>query len=197
VIRSTPTSSSPARGVPAPRTVRLRTNSRDAVRAAIEAVGGLPAIFKVMGGEGGVGVARVDSWPSAYSVADLATSRASTVFVREFVPDALHWRLVVVADRVVAAYPNPTKDDDFRSRAPTDADDYRREPPPAAVEVAVRAVATLDVDLGGVDVLVTQDGRALVLEVNFPCFFAQAEIRAGVDVGGPIVDALLRSSKPG
>ena len=61
-------------------------------------------------------------------------------------------------------------------------------------DIAVRAMATLELEFGGVDVLESPRGLHL-LEANFPCYFAHPYEEAGIDVAGPMVDYLMAKSK--
>lgn len=184
-------------GVPVPRTTYVCGGGRERLRRAVEWAGGLPVVLKGMGSEGGVGVVRVDTMAGLFSTVDLALAQGMEPELCEYVADALHWRLVVVGDRVVAAYPNPTMCDDFRSAPSEDPAEYRAGAPAGLAEVAVRAVAAFGVDFGGVDVLVDGAGRAWVLEVNSPCYYPQAQEMAGIDVAGAMVDHLLARAAGG
>jgi glutathione synthase/RimK-type ligase-like ATP-grasp enzyme len=60
---------------------------------------------------------------------------------------------------------------------------------------AVRAVRAQRLFFGGVDLLRHPSGRLYVIEVNFPCFFAQATLGGGVDVAGPMIDFLSERAR--
>jgi glutathione synthase/RimK-type ligase-like ATP-grasp enzyme len=108
-----------------------------------------------------------------------------------YVPDATHWRVIVVGDRVAGFYRNRTEEDDFRTYASDDPDDYRTPPSPEIMQTAIRAVQVQEVEFGGVDILEHPSGRHYLLEVNFPCYFAGAQLDGGHDVAGAMVDWLL------
>lgn len=182
-------------GVPVPRSIYCHGIERARLRAAVERLGGLPIVVKTPGGEGGVGTMVADSFPALVSLLDYVRSRGTTPRLVAYVPDAVHWRAVVVGARVVAAYPNPTSDDDFRSRPSSDAAEYTSSPAADLEQVAVAATQALDLEFGGVDVMRHASGRLYVLEVNMPCYFAQAQVRGGIDVAGAMVDHLLAKSR--
>lgn len=178
-------------GLPVPRSERLPWVEPEAVALAIERLGGLPVVLKLGGGEGGAGVMRLDTFTSLLSVLEGMQLRGIEPLLQAHVPDAMHWRLVVVGDRVVAAYQNPLRADGFRSHASTVPADYLLPPPAGAEAVAVAAAQALQVGLAGVDVLAHPSGRLYLLEANFPCYFPQAQVVGGMDVAGPMVDWLL------
>lgn len=179
-------------GVPTPRTVHCHTAERPILERYAKQVGGFPLIFKATGFSGGVGVVRIDSMPILNAMVDFSLAMGRAPLIMAFVPDATHWRLVVVGDRVVSSYRNLTPPEDFRSVASADTADYDAEPPPGLEEVAVRAAYSLRSEMGGVDALFHEkSGRVYVLESNFPCYFAQAQSVTGVDTSGAMVDHLL------
>ena len=48
------------------------------------------------------------------------------------------------------------------------------------------------VPTAGVDILETADGKLYLLEANFPCYFAQAQVAVGVDIAVMMLDYLLQ-----
>ncbi len=182
-------------GLPLPRGVWVHDPDRDRLRAQVAHVGGLPVVLKAGGGEGGVGVLRADSWAGLFGLVDYLHSQGTTPRLMAYVPDGVHWRLVVVGDAVVAAYPNPVAADDFRSQPSGDAADYTAAPDPEWAALAVEATQALGVAFGGVDLLVHPSGRAYLLECNFPCYYPQAQTVGGIDVAGPMVAWLAAKAR--
>lgn len=181
-------------GLPVPPTVPVVTTDRDVLRGHVAELGGFPLVVKVDGGECGIGVMRVDSFAGLFSLIDHLGSQGVQPLLSAFIPDALHWRLVVVGNRVVAAYPNHVVEDDFRSKPSTDPAEYVTEAPPDLAAVAVRAVHAMRREFGGVDVLADGRGRLVLLEANFPCYFPVAQTAAGIDVAGAMIDYLLEKA---
>jgi hypothetical protein len=179
------------RGVPMPRSAVVTEVDADGVARLMRTLGGLPVVVKVSGGEGGVGVMRADTAEGLQPLLEFLVSRGFRPQVQAFVPDALHWRVVVVGQQVVATYKNPIKSNDFRSTPSNDAADYGTSAPAAVEAAALAATAALRLEFAGVDVLEHSSGRVYVLEANSPCYHAQAE-HYGIDVGGPMLDHLIR-----
>lgn len=178
-------------GLAVPRTFWLTNGDRDLLRSYVEQLGGLPVVVKALGYSRGVGTIRADSLASLFSIVDYALVGGGRPLLTSYVPDAVHWRLVVVGDQVVSTYRNVTDDDDFRTSGSDELEDYLATPPEGANELAIRACHALRHAHGGVDVLEHPSGRLYVLEANFPCYYATAQLEAGVDVAGPMVDYLL------
>lgn len=182
-------------GLPTPRSLPLGSTDRDALRAAVDHLGGLPLVLKAPGFEGGAGVMRVDSLASLFSLADFLSAQGAAAFLSAYVGDAEHWRVVVVGERAVAAHLNPLLADDFRSAPSDDPADFTATPDADLANLAVRAVRALRLEFGGVDILRHESGRLYLLEANFPCYFPTAQTVAGIDVAGAMVDHLIAKSR--
>jgi len=182
-------------GLPTPRTLPVVSSDRDRLRAAVADVGGLPAIVKLLGFEGGVGAIRVDSLPTLFSTIDFLLASGQQPLLCAFIDEAVHWRATVVGERVVAAYRNTPLTDDFRTSGSEDLADFTANPDPALAELAIRAAAVLRVEFAGVDILEHPSGRLYLLEANFPCYFAQAQEVAGIDVAGAMVEHLTGKAR--
>jgi hypothetical protein len=190
-------------GLPVPRTIYCATTNRALLRSFVDQLGGFPIVLKFTGGSRGVGVIQVDSQPALVSLVDYALSQGRNPLLCAYVDNAVHWRVVVVGDRAVAAYRNPTDEDDFRTYGSDAIEDFTATPDPELAALAIRAVHTLRLEFGGVDILEHASGRYYVLESNFPCYFAHAQLVAGIDVAGAMVDhlqekaaRLVRCEKP-
>jgi hypothetical protein len=178
-------------GLPVPRTVYCSNGDRRLLKSFVEQLGGFPIVVKLLGGSGGIGVMRADSLPALYSLVDYAIWQGRNPLLCAYVEDAVHWRVVVIGNRAVAAYKNPRDDDDFRTYGGNDPSDVTADPPAKLAEIAVRALDVLQNEFGGVDLLVHSSGRCYLLEANFPCYFPHAQEVAGIDVAGMMLDYLL------
>ncbi|HEU0169068.1 MAG TPA: 2OG-Fe(II) oxygenase [Chloroflexota bacterium] len=182
-------------GLPIARTIYCSTTDRETLRSYVRQLGGLPIVVKLLGASSGIGVIRVDSLAALFSLIDYLRSQGSNPLLCAYVPDAVHWRLVVVGEQVVAAYRNITDTDDFRTYADHDPANYSIEVRPDMAEVAVGACRLLGHEFGGVDVLEHASGRLYLLEANFPAYFPQAQLVTGVDIAGAMVDHLLAKAE--
>lgn len=181
-------------GLPIPRTIFCGTGNRELLTRYAERLGGFPLVFKIPGFSTGVGVGRIDSLAGLFSFADLALALGRHPLLMAYVPDSVHWRMVVVGDRAVAAYRNVIRADDFRSTATRDEADYATAAGAGLTDLAVRATRALRLEFAGVDILEHPSGRAYLLEANFPCYYAQAQDVAGVDISGAMIDHLIRKA---
>src|SRR5262245_43069085 len=82
-------------GIPVPQTIYVATAERDVLDRSIDRLGGFPIVAS-LGGEGGRGTLRLDSRPSFYSTMEFCADHGLVAALSAFVPDAMHWRVVVV-----------------------------------------------------------------------------------------------------
>lgn len=177
-------------GLPIPTTVYCSTTNRAVIDKHVARVGGFPLIVKILGHSRGVGVIRVDSLPALYSLLDYELSQGANPLLAQYIDEAAHWRLIVLGDRVIAAYRNRPIANDFRPHVAEGQTRFDIAPSEAMQDVAVRAVHSMQLEFGGVDVLEQADGKFYLLETNFPCYFGHAEEFGGVDIAGMMVDYL-------
>ncbi|MCB9526538.1 MAG: hypothetical protein H6702_24620 [Myxococcales bacterium] len=181
-------------GAAVPAWADLPSAAPAALDAAEAAVGPPPWVVKIPGHAGGHGVFQVDSRPALSSLTDYLLGEGQTPWLMAFAP-GVHWRVVVVGDRAVAAYPNPVRPGDFRTQGTEDPRQVVDRVPAALAQAAITACSALGVRHGGVDLVVAPGRPPVVLETNFPCYFAHAEVLAGVPVAAAMV-AWLRAAPP-
>lgn len=162
--------------IPIPRTVHVTAPAdEEAVVAAASRLGD-PVVVKPNTTTRGIGHVLAHDLDSLRGVLDYlelihsfpATADRSFLLQR-YHPAARDLRLTVIDGAVVGAVerrlPESAGDDEWVRNVHRGATAVAIEAPPAAVDVAERAAAELDVAVLGVDVLLTADGP-LVLEVN-------------------------------
>ena len=182
-------------GLATPRSFPVIDANRERLRSHVEVLGGLPVVVKLLGWSGGVGTMRVDSLPALFSLIDLLKAQGNTPWLMAYIPDAVHWRVIVLGAAAIAAYTNPREVDDFRTFGNTDPAAFTTEVPPRLATLAVGAVAAQRLEFGGVDILEHASGRLYLLEANFPCYFAHAMEFGGFDIAGPMVDHLIAKAR--
>jgi hypothetical protein len=176
-------------GIPVPPTVFCGNANHAQLERWVQRLGGFPVIAK-MGGTAGVGVIMLDSPAALYSFVEYALSLGRPPALCAYIRDAVHWRVVVVRSRVIAAYTCEALPGDFRAVAPNSAGIFTKEPPPVVAALAANAVRATRLELGGVDIVERADG-SYVLESNFPFYFPHAQVEGGIDVAGAMLDHLL------
>ncbi|MFO7568145.1 MAG: hypothetical protein R6X02_36225 [Enhygromyxa sp.] len=167
-----------AAGLPVPET--LWTNDPAAVKRFCA---GREAIYKPVSG----GAATRKITPDDLADERLAKLAGAPVCFQELLPgDDL--RVYVIDGRVVCAL-----------RITTDAIDFRQneqrleaiELEPEIARICVRAAEVIGLPYTGMDIKADRSGRTKILELNPSAMFLGFEQQAGVDICGPLCDALV------
>lgn len=181
-------------GIPIPKTIHALPPTLEAARHAAERLGGYPLVLKVPGRSHGVGVLKLDTPEALAGVLDLVWASGGGGSLMEYIRPAVHWRVIVVGVEVAASYVNPERPEDFRTHVEERRELFEATLPEEARRVALESCAALGLEMGGVDVLVREDGEVFVLEVNAPCYFGHPWEVVGVDVAGALLKHLLGKS---
>lgn len=180
-------------GLPIIPTVFGLPSSKKELELAAHRLGGFPLVAKAENGSHGIGVMLFESLSSLVSVADYLNVSAAPqqYIVRQFIDYTVNARIIVLGDRVLATIGYERREDDFRSNVSAG----RKKAVPMTLTkdieaLAVRAVHALGLEMGGVDILLTKEGKPFIAEVNFPCDFSKAQSLTGVDIASSMVEYL-------
>lgn len=183
----------PKFGISTPRTIPLNTTNKAILKEYSEALNGFPIIIKSLGGEGGIGVIKVDSLESLFSMADFLNKTGGFFILREFIDVSRSIRAVVLDREVIASVEYISANDDFRTnRKATSVKEIAC--PEEIKKLAVDSLEAKDLEFGGVDILIFNN-KPFVLEVNFPCYFAGPQKITGVNIAEKMLDYLIKKSK--
>ena len=172
-------------GIPATTFVREK---RD-VLPAIERVGGVPIIIKLLEGTQGIGVILADTVKIAEAIIETLQSTKQNVLVQKFVAESKgrDVRAFVVGDRVVAAMRRVAQGTEFRSNVHRGGLTERVELDDTYCATAVRAAQIMGLRVAGVDMLEGHDGPQ-VMEVNSSPGLEGIEACTQLDIAGAVVD---------
>lgn len=182
-------------GVSVVPTIYSLPSNREELKKYVEHLGGFPIVIKDMGGSHGVGVMRIDSLESMYSVVDVLLAKGGSYILRKYIDYEAHYRLIVLGDKVVGTVEYPRVEKDFRSNVGNDLHVIETKCSKEVEDVAISAVKAKDFEFGGVDVLVDGNGNPYVAEANFPCFFPRVQTATGIDVSGMMVEHLVKKAQ--
>lgn len=170
-------------------------NTKD-VKGLIRSVGGAPLIVKLVEGTQGIGVVLAPTQKAAESVIEAFRGLKANILVQEFVPEAesRDLRYFVIGNRVVAAMQRTGSPGEFRSNLHRGGEATAHTPRADEVETAIKAAATLGLNVAGVDLLRSKRGP-LVLEVNSSPGLQGIEKATGIDVAGKVVEFMERDLK--
>ncbi len=175
-----------AHDVGIPRTAMARTP--DAIRAAVDAVGGTPVIIKLLQGTQGVGVMIAESAGAVESTIDTLWGLGQNIILQEFVAESKgrDLRAIVVGGELVAAMRRTARQGEFRSNLHRGGAGQRVELPPEYARAALDAARIMGLGVAGVDLLESKAGPR-VIEVNSSPGLRGIERTTGIDVAQRIV----------
>jgi len=182
-------------GVGTPKTIF--TNYSGRVDEIIAGVGGPPLVIKLLEGTQGYGVILAESVRGAKSVIEAFNKTRTRIIVQEFIKESsgTDIRAFVVGRRVVAAMRRKaTKRGEFRSNLHQGGIGEAIELTDIERKTALKAAATMGLDVAGVDMLQSNRGP-LVIEVNASPGLEGIEKYTGVDVARKIVMYIERQVK--
>ncbi|MBI5068912.1 MAG: RimK family alpha-L-glutamate ligase [Deltaproteobacteria bacterium] len=174
-------------GIDIPRTAMCRY--RDEVPQAVEQVGGLPCIIKLLQGTQGVGVMIASTMGEVQGMLDTLWRLGQEILLQELIRESLgrDLRALVIGDRVVAAMRRTARTGEFRSNLHRGGEGQALELPAEYAEVAVKATRVIGLEVAGVDMLESRTGPK-VMEVNSSPGFEGLEAATGLDIAGLYVE---------
>jgi len=175
-------------GLEIPRTVCCQ--NRDSAMAAWESLGKDCVVKPLFGGEGR-GIVRIQDPDMAWRVFSTLEQLQAVIYVQEFLASpGYDLRLLVIGDAVFCVKrQNPL---DWRSNVSRGGTAVEHEPTFEQVAIAFRACRSIDAWMAGVDILTTDDGRDLVLEVNAVPGWRATAAALQIDIARVVLEKLIK-----
>jgi hypothetical protein len=184
------------KNISTPPTIPYLSPNRTILEKSVDTLGGFPIIIKALGGSHGVGVMKIDSLSSLFSVCDFIRKHSKEIILRKFIPSTYSARLIVLGDSVIDSIQYNAPKGDFRSNEGATPNVAPMKFSSEVEATAVAAVKALNLEFGGVDIMVEESSNQhFVTEVNFPCYFARCQNLTGTDISGQMVEYLLAKGK--
>jgi ribosomal protein S6--L-glutamate ligase len=170
-----------------PRTVMCRY--REEVEGAVEMVGGLPCIIKLIQGTQGMGVMIATTPAEVAGLLDTLWTLGQEILLQELVAESKgkDVRALVIGDRVVAAMRRTARGGEFRSNIHRGGVAEAVELPREFGEAAVKAARVMGLEVAGVDMLEARTGPK-IMEVNSSPGFEGLEAATGADIASLYVE---------
>ena len=158
------------------------------IRRAVDELGGLPVIVKVLEGTHGNGVLLLNDDKTLISLLNLFHKSGEQVIMQEFIEEAkgADFRAFVVGDKVVAAMKRQASPGEFRSNLHRGASATPLQLTEEEEELAVRASRALNLEVSGVDILRSSRGP-LIMEINASPGLEGIETSTGIDIAFQIM----------
>ena len=162
---------------------------KEDVLPAIEKLGGVPVIIKLLEGSQGVGVILADNVKIAEAIIETLQSARQNVLLQKFVAESKgkDIRAFVVGGRVVAAMRRKATGTEFRSNVHRGGSTEAVQLDEQYERTAVQAAQIMGLRVAGVDMLEGKDGPQ-VMEVNSSPGLEGIEAATGVDIAGAMID---------
>lgn len=164
-----------------PRTVMARSPSQ--IERALLAVGGPPAVVKLIQGTQGVGVLLAETLPALEAILDTLWGLGQNILIQEFIAESRgrDTRALVVGGRVVAAMQRTARVGEFRSNIHRGGAGRAITLPEEFEKVAIKATEVMGLQVAGVDLLASKAGPK-VIEINSSPGFEGLEAATGKNI---------------
>jgi ribosomal protein S6--L-glutamate ligase len=158
------------------------------VPSALREVGGLPAIFKPLGGAQGMGVILIETEAAANSLVGLGWEWNQPCLLQKFYPEAAgeDLRFIVIGGEVAAAMKRVAKKGDWRANFHSGGKGVCYRTTASDKRLALKSAKAVGLNFCGVDVLITNNGP-VVVEVNASPGLQEISRVTGVDIAGELV----------
>lgn len=172
-------------GIPATSYVKDKYD----VLPAIERVGGVPIIIKLLEGTQGIGVLLAHTLESATSIIELLQSQKQNILIQKFVAESKgkDIRAIVVGDQVIAAMRRVAQGQEFRSNVHRGGRTEMVELRDEYKECAIRAARMMGLGIAGVDMLESKEGPQ-IMEINSSPGLEGIEGCTKLDIAGAFID---------
>lgn len=173
-------------GIDVPTTVCARSPA--GLEAALELVGGCPAIVKLQQGTQGIGTMIADTPQAAHSLLETFWAMGQDIVLQEYVRESKgrDVRAIVVGGRVIAAMRRVAKKGEFRANLHRGAKGTGVDLPASYRSAAIRAAKAMGLGVAGVDMLEGRRGPR-ILEINSSPGLEGIERASGIDVAEAII----------
>jgi len=164
-------------------------NSAEGFQAAVVQLGGYPVVVKQVSSRQGEGVILVKEPDHEQEAIRTYLNKRKGLLVQGFIPPEGRQdiRVLVVGGNLVGAMELHPRKGDFRANYHLSKESRPREITPELRSIALKAANTVGLEIAGVDVMVDQQGRVSVVEVNYSPGFKGLEAATGLDIAGRIV----------
>jgi ribosomal protein S6--L-glutamate ligase len=156
---------------------------------AVDQLGGYPVVAKQVSERQGDGVLRIMNVNDARQRALPGLDRGRGLMVQHYLPPEKRrdFRALVIGGSLVCSASLIPAQGDFRANFHLGGDIRAAALPPELEQTAVTAAAAVGCDVAGVDMMVDNDDRPFIVEVNYSPGFKGLEVATGLDIAGRVV----------
>jgi ribosomal protein S6--L-glutamate ligase len=170
-------------------------NSIEGFHKVLARLGGYPVVLKQVSGRVGEGVFLVKTEHQARLILHNTLETDKGILVQKFISpeNRLDIRVLVIGGKVAGAMklkPNPG---DFRSNFHLSHRSWSVALQAEWEDIALKAADAIGLEIAGVDLIVDDKKRVLVIELNYSPGFTGLEAATGLDIAGRIIDYVVEA----
>jgi ribosomal protein S6--L-glutamate ligase len=164
-------------------------NSAKGFHEALIRLGGYPVVVKQVSSRQGEGVILIEKARNEQAVTRKYLDKRKGLLVQPFIPPEGRQdiRVLVVGGNIAGAMELHPKKGDFRANYHLSKESRPRDLTPELTRIALKATNAVGLEIAGVDVMVDNNGKVSVVEVNYSPGFKGLEAATGFDIAGRIV----------
>lgn len=148
-------------------------------------------ILKMNRGNQGIGVNILESQKSLQSVLETFHAMKDQRFlIQPYLPHKKEWRLFIIKGEIIAAIEKTLHKEDFRGNSKRSTGKLLKKIPKDLEKIALLAFKHSGLDYAGLDLLLTEKGEILILEINPIPGFEQAEELSGKNIARELLTLL-------
>lgn len=148
----------------------------------------LEFILKMNRGNQGIGVNFIQGEKSLTSLLETFHALKDQRFlIQPHIKHSREWRLFLIKGEILAVIEKEISDDDFRGNSKRSTGALKKDCNLAITTLAQTAFKASGLDYAGIDILETQSGEFLVLEINAVCGFEQIESLSGLNIARELI----------
>lgn len=182
-----------AAGIAVPDTVFV--NSAQGLHDALLRLEGFPVVVKQVSSRQGEGVFLAETAQQVQQLVSAHLNEHHGLLLQRFIhpKGRSDIRALVVGGKIAGAIELWPRAGDFRANVHLGGICRPKELSPELEAIAIKAAATVGLEIAGIDLIVDQNTRSNVIEVNYAPGFRGMEAATEIDIAGRIVDYLVDS----
>jgi len=156
-----------------------------------------PVIIKPTSTGKGVGVIKIENEEELFTFTGQAIKEekpAKRFIIQEFIPYIHDLRLLIIGEEVFCMRRIP-REGDFRANFSLGGTVELFEPSGATIALAKKALKSIGMTVGGVDVLITEDNKQYILEVNHNPGFQGMELATKKNIAKILLEHAIKETK--
>ncbi|SMC90390.1 SSU ribosomal protein S6P modification protein [Desulfocicer vacuolatum DSM 3385] len=177
-----------AADLPVPDTFFI--TAEEGFHRAVTLLGGYPVIAKKMDGMGGEGVFKITGNDDISKLCHTLLKEKKGAVVQRFIPpeNRRDLRILVVGNEVIGAMALSPGKGEFRSNFHLNGKAQCVDLSAEWKTMAIKATRACHLEISGVDLIITAEGRPYIMEVNYSPGFRGLEEATHIDIAGKIIE---------